>query len=70
MLSKLKSAKMVARWFVQQGILEQFNTAKEIQAGRLAIYALPGAGLLDMRLAHREAEAMVQKADKVKGIQR
>ena len=50
MLSKLKSAKMVARWFVQQGILEQFNTAKEIQAGRLAIYALPGAGLLDVRL--------------------
>ena len=32
MLSKPESAKAAARWFVQQGILEQFDTAKEIEA--------------------------------------
>ena len=28
---KQRSARKVARWFVQQGILQQFNTAKEIE---------------------------------------
>ena len=32
MLSRPKNTKEVAKWFVQQGILEQFNTAKEIEA--------------------------------------
>jgi hypothetical protein len=32
MLSKPESAKAAAKWFVRQGVLEQFNTAKEIEA--------------------------------------
>jgi len=44
MLSKPESAKAVARWFVQQGILEQFNTAKEIEAEDASQY-MPFQGL-------------------------
>jgi hypothetical protein len=32
MLSKPESAKAAAKWFVRQGVLEQFNTAREIEA--------------------------------------
>ena len=38
MLSKPKSAKAAAKWFVRQGILEQFKTAKEIEAEDIAQY--------------------------------
>jgi len=31
LLATPESARKVARWFVQQGILQQFNTAKEIE---------------------------------------
>ena len=31
MLSTLEKAQATARWFVQQGILQQFNLAKEIE---------------------------------------
>ena len=31
LLETPESARKVARWFVQQGILQQFNTAKEIE---------------------------------------
>ena len=31
LLARPESARKVARWFVQQGILQQFNTAKEIE---------------------------------------
>jgi len=31
LLDTPESARKVARWFVQQGILQQFNTAKEIE---------------------------------------
>ena len=31
MLSTLEKAQVTARWFVQQGILQQFNLAKEIK---------------------------------------
>ena len=44
MLSKPESAKAAARWFVQQGILEQFNTAKEIMAEDASQY-MPFQGL-------------------------
>src|SRR5436190_6276916 len=44
MLSKPESAKVAARWFVQQGILEQFNTAKEIKAEDVSQY-MPFQGL-------------------------
>ena len=44
MLSKPVSAKLAARWFVQQGILEQFNTMKEIEAEDASLY-MPFQGL-------------------------
>ena len=31
LLARPESARKVARWFVQQSILQQFNTAKEIE---------------------------------------
>jgi hypothetical protein len=38
MLSKPESAKAAAKWFVRQGVLEQFNTAREIEAEDAAQY--------------------------------
>jgi hypothetical protein len=38
LLSKPESAKAAAKWFVKQGVLEQFNTAREIEAEEAAQY--------------------------------
>jgi hypothetical protein len=38
MLSKPESAKAAAKWFVRPGVLEQFNTAREIEAEDAAQY--------------------------------
>ena len=39
MLSTPEKAQATARWFVQQGILQQFNLAKEIEEGEVREHA-------------------------------
>jgi hypothetical protein len=38
MLSKPESAKAATKWFVRQGVVGQFNTAREIEADDAAQY--------------------------------